>query len=107
MAVLSKIAGASAPRLPFVELGKARFITGFLGTYEPQPPPTIEELGFSSFSEYLAAFEEALEEQLQARYILEEDADVLLNRASLFPPARFTDKYFAHYNEFRSGEYCP
>ena len=106
-ALLVEITGASAPRLPFVELGEARFITGFLGTYQPQPPPTIEQLGFSSFPEYLAAFEEALEAQVQARYMLEEDADVLLNRADLFPPATFTDNYFARYDEFRSGEYCP
>ena len=106
-ALLVEITGASAPRLPFVELGEARFITGFLGTYQPQPPPTIEKLGFSSFPEYLAAFEEALEAQVQARYMLEEDADVLLHRADLSPPATFTDNYFARYDEFRSGEYCP
>ncbi len=106
-ALLVEITGASAPRLPFVELGEAKFITGFLGTYEPQPPPTIEQLGFSSFPEYLAAFEEALNAQVQARYMLEEDASVLLKRAGLSPPATFTDNYFARYDEFRSGEYCP
>jgi len=91
----------------FVELDEARFMTGVLGTYEPQPPPTIEQLGFSSFSEYLAAFEEALEAQVQARYMLVEDADVLLKRAELSPPATFTDNYYARYDEFRSGRYCP
>jgi hypothetical protein len=106
-ALLVETTGASAPRLPFVELGEAKFITGFLGTYEPQPPPTIEELGFSRFSKYLGAFEEALEAQVQARYMLEEDADVLLSRAELSPPATFTDNYFARYDEFRSGAYCP
>ena len=106
-ALLVEITGASAPRLPFVELGEATFITGFLGTYEPQPPPTIEEIGFSSFPEYLAAFEEALDAQVQARYMLEDDAHVLLKRADLSPPATFTDNYFARYDEFRSGEYCP
>jgi hypothetical protein len=106
-ALLVEITGASAPRLPFVELGEARFITGFLGTYEPQPPPTIDELGFSSFPEYLAAFEEALEAQVQAGYMLVEDADVLLKRADLAPPATYTDNYYARYDGFRSGEYCP
>lgn len=106
-ALLVEITGTSAPRLPFVELGEVTFITGFLGSYEPQPPPTIDELGFSSFPEYLAAFEEAIEAQLQARYMLEEDADVLLNRAGLSPPWTFTGNYFARYDEFRSGEYCP
>jgi Alpha/beta hydrolase domain len=106
-ALLVEITGASSPRLPFVELGEARFITGFLGTFEPQPPPTIEQLGFSRFRKYVASFEEALEAQVQARYMLQEDAKVLLNRAELSPPATFTDNYFARYDEFRSGAYCP
>jgi hypothetical protein len=106
-ALLVEITGASAPRLPFVEVGEARFITGFLGTFEPQPPPTIEQLGFSRFRKYVASFEEALEAQVQARYMLQEDAKVLLNRAELSPPATFTDNYFARYDEFRSGAYCP
>jgi hypothetical protein len=106
-ALLVEITGASAPRLPFVELGEATFITGFLGTYEPQPPPTIEQLGFSSFSEYLAAFEEALDVQVQARYMLKEDANAMLNRANLFPSETFTENYFRRYDEFRAGEYCP
>lgn len=109
-ALLVDITGVSAPRLPFVELGEAKFITGFLGTYEPQPPPTIEQLGFSRFSEYLAAFEQALNAQVQASYMLKEDANVLLERAGLSPPATratFTHNYFARYDEFRSGEYCP
>jgi Alpha/beta hydrolase domain len=106
-ALLVETTGAEAPRLPFVELGEARFITGFLGTYEPQPPPAIEQLGFSSFDDYLHAFEEALNAQVQARYMLKEDADVLLKRAGLSPPATFTENYFARYDEFRSGEYCP
>ena len=106
-ALLVEITGSSAPRLPFVELGEARFITGFLGAYEPQPPPKLEQLGFSSFDAYLASFQEALDAQVQARYMLEEYAEVLLRRAELFPPATFTDNYFARYDEFRSGEYCP
>ena len=117
-ALLVEITGASAPRLPFVELGEARFIvpkslTGIellLGTYST--PRTFEELGFSSFDEYLTAFNEALNAQMQSGYMLQDDADVLLNRANLsnlfpFPPATFTQNYHDHYNEFRSGEYCP
>jgi hypothetical protein len=106
-ALLVEITGTSAPRLPFVELGEAKFITGFLGTYEPQPPPTIEQLGFSSFDEYLAAFGGALNAQVQARYILREDANVLLKRAGLSPPETFTDNYFRRYDEFGCGTYCP
>ena len=106
-ALLVEITGAPAPRLPFVELGEATFVTGFLGTYEPQPPPTIEQVGFSSFSEYLTAFEEALDLQVQARYMLKEDANAMLNRANLFPSETFTENYFRRYEEFRAGEYCP
>lgn len=106
-ALLVEVTGASAPRLPFVELGEAKFITGFLGTYEPQPPPTIEQVGFSSFSEYVTAFEEALDVQVQARYMLKEDANAMLNRANLFPSETFTENYFRRYDEFRAGEYCP
>src|SRR5215217_5435049 len=117
-ALLVDITGASAPRLPFVELGEATFIvpkslTGIellLGTYST--PRTFEELGFSRFDEYLTAFNEALNAQMQSGYMLQDDADVLLNRANLsnlfpFPPATFTQNYHDHYNEFRSGEYCP
>ena len=62
---------------------------------------------FSGFSEYLAKFEDALDAQVHAGYMLEEDAQVLLKRADLSPPATFTENYFARYDEFRSGEYCP
>jgi len=106
-ALLVEITGASAPRLPYVELGEAKFITGFVGTYEPQPPPTIEQIGFSSFDEYLTAFDEALDAQLQARYMLKEDAEVLLKRAGMSPPATFAQNYHDRYDEFRSGENCP
>ena len=112
-ALLEKITGASAPRLPYVELGEATFITGFVGTYSPQPPPTIEKLGFASFTDYLAAFKVALNAQVQARYMLQEDADALWKRAklgaNLVPPetTTFTENYFGHYEEFVSGEYCP
>jgi hypothetical protein len=113
-ALLVDITGASAPRLPFVELGEATFIvprglTGLdrlLGTYAPQPPPNIEQLGFPSVDDYLAAFGTALNAQVQAGYMLEEDAKVLLNRAKLSPPvtppATFTLNYHDRYELFRS-----
>jgi len=115
-ALLVDITGASAPRLPFVELGEAKFIVpipgatqppGVLqGTYAPQPPPNTQQLGFASVNEYLAAFGEALNAQKQAGYILNEDAEVLLNRANLSPqvtpPATFTLNYHDRYELFRS-----
>jgi hypothetical protein len=112
-ALLVDITGASAPRLPFVELGEATFIVprsesgpgALLGTYSP--PRKIEDLGFPGFPEYLAAFQVALNAQMQAGYMLQDDADVLLNRAKLSPPATFTQNYHDRYDQFRSGEYCP
>ena len=116
-ALLVEITGASAPRLPYVELGEATFIVPIpgattppevlLGTYTPQPPPTIEQLGFSTFDDYLAAFEKALQAQMQAGHLLEDDKEVLLERAKLFPSETFTENYYYRYNDFRSGEYCP
>jgi hypothetical protein len=109
-ALLVDTTGTSAPRLPFVELGEATFIVPrgltdldrLLGTYAPQPPPTIEDLGFPSFADYLAAFEKALNAQKQAGYMLKEDAKVLLERANLSPPATFTQNYHSRYELFRS-----
>jgi hypothetical protein len=109
-ALLVDITGASAPRLPFVEIGEATFIvprglTGLdrlLGTYAPQPPLNIQDLGFSSFDDYLAAFGKALNAQKEAGYILNEDAEVLLKRANLSPQETFTENYFGHYDDFRS-----
>ncbi len=106
-AVLVDIAGNPAPRLPYLELGEAAFVTGFVGTYEPQPPPTIEDLGFSSHADYLAAFEDALDDQVDAGYMLDEDAQAILGRAALSRPATFTENYFARYQQFAAGEYCP
>ena len=106
-ALLVDIAGNEAPRLPYVELGEATFATGFLGTYEPQPPPTITDLGFASHADYLAAFEAAVDDQVEAGYMLDADAQAILGRAALSPPATFTENYFARYEQFRAGEFCP
>jgi hypothetical protein len=106
-AVLVDITGQPVPRLPFVELGEATFVTGFLGTYQPQPPPSIQELGYSSHAEYLTAFDGAVANQLSAGSLLPADAQSLRDRARLAPPAAFTENYFASYEDFRSSEPCP
>ena len=105
-ALLLDSTGEPAPRLPFVELGEATFETGFLGGYSPQPPPTIAELGFASHADYLTAFTEALEAHVEAGYMLDEDAQALLDRAQLAPPATFTENYLARYDLFRAGQDC-
>ena len=106
-ALLVDITGQPVPRLPFVELGEATFVTGFLGTYQPQPPPSIQQLGYSTHAEYLAAFDGAVADQLSAGSLLPEDAQALRDRARLAPPATYTENYFARYEDFRSGEPCP
>jgi hypothetical protein len=80
-AVLVDITGQPVPRLPFVELGEATFVTGFLGTYQPQPPPSIQELGYGAHSEYLAEFDGAVANQLSAGSLLPADAQSLRDRA--------------------------
>ena len=95
------------PRLPFVELGEATFVTDFRGTYRPQPPPSIQQLGYSTHAEYLAAFDGAVADQLSAGSLLPADAQALRDRARLAPPATYTENYFARYEDFRSSEPCP
>jgi hypothetical protein len=106
-AVLVDISGQPVPRLPFVELGEASFVTAFLGTHQPQSPPSIQELGYSTHSEYLAEFDGAVANQLSAGSLLPADAQSLRDRARLAPPATFTENYFASYEDFRSSEPCP
>ena len=58
-------------------------------------------------SEYLAAFDGAVANQLSAGSLLPADAQSLRDRARLAPPAAFTENYFASYEDFRSSEACP
>jgi hypothetical protein len=95
------------PRLPFVELGEATFVTGFRGDYQPQPPPSVQHLGYSTHADYLAAFDGAVADQLSAGSLLPEDAQALRDRARLAAPATYTENYFARYEDFRSDETCP
>jgi hypothetical protein len=94
------------PRLPFVELGEATFVPGFRSVYQPQPPPAIQQLGYSTHADYLAAFDGAVADQLSAGSLLPENAQVLRDRARLAAPATYTENYFARYEDFRSGEPC-
>ena len=106
-ALLVDITGQPVPRLPFVELGEATFVTGFVGDYQPQPPPSIQQLGYATHADYLAAFDGAVADQLNAGSLLPEDAQALRDRARLAAPATYTENYFARYEDFRSGEPCP
>lgn len=105
-ALLVDTSGHLVTRLPFVELGEATFVTGFVGAYQPQPPPSIQQLGYSTHADYLAAFDGAVADQLSAGSLLPEDAQVLRDRARLAAPATYTENYFARYEDFRSSEPC-
>ncbi|UQX04660.1 alpha/beta hydrolase domain-containing protein [Streptomyces sp. RerS4] len=96
--------GRRVPRLPFVELGEARFITGFVGSYDNVR--TVQQLGFPTHRAYLRAFAAKLAAYEKARYILPEDAAVMLRRASLCPPLTFTETYRDHYTDFVAVRPC-
>jgi hypothetical protein len=96
--------GRRVPRLPFVELGEARFITGFLGSYDQVK--TINDLGFTSPSRYVKAFDKKLKDYVKALGILKEDADAMRSRAALCSPLTYTETYRDHYEEFVTIDSC-
>jgi hypothetical protein len=90
--------GRPVPRLPFVELGEARFIGGFTGSYEAVK--RVATLGFAGHDAYVRAFRDKLKDYAKAGYILKEDEDAMLRRAELCPPRTFTETYRDHYQAF-------
>jgi hypothetical protein len=96
--------GRRVPRLPFIKLGEARFITGFLGSYDQVK--TINDLGFKSPSKYVKAFDDKLKDYVKALGILEEDADAMRSRAALCSPLTYTETYRDHYEEFVAIDSC-
>jgi hypothetical protein len=100
--------GKSVPRLPFIELGEARFtydeFPPFLGIYDNVKPSS--GLNFKNHAKYLKAFENALKAYVKAGYMLQEDADVMLRRAALCPSKTFTEVYRDHYQNFVNVQPC-
>ena len=96
--------GRLVPRLPFVELGEARFSTDFLGSYDQVK--TIQDLGFKSHAEYTKAFNAKLADYVDALGILKEDADAMRKRAALCSPLTYTETYRDHYDEFVAIDSC-
>ena len=103
-AIAVDAAGRPVPRLPFVELGEARFVAGFVGGYDTVK--TIRGLGFASHASYLRAFEARLADYARAGYILKEDAEAMSRRAALCPPLTFTETYRDHYDAFVALTRC-
>ncbi|MFE5807356.1 alpha/beta hydrolase domain-containing protein [Streptomyces sp. NPDC056491] len=96
--------GRRVPRLPYVELGEARYITGFIGSYDNVR--TVQELGFRDHTAYLKAFTAKLGDYQKARYILPEDAVDMRRRAGLCPALTFTQAYRDHYPEYVALRRC-
>jgi hypothetical protein len=91
-------AGQLVPRLPFVELGEAQFVSGFTGSYEDVK--TVQGLGFATHKAYVKAFAAKLNAYAKAGYILQEDALLMRQRASLCVPSTYTETYRDHYEQF-------
>lgn len=96
--------GRVVPRLPFIELGEARYVGEFIGGYDTVR--TIQELGFATHQAYAKAFAAKLSAYAKAGYILAEDADVMRPRASLCPPSTYTQTYRDHFTEFATLQAC-
>lgn len=103
-AITEDRAGRTVPRLPLVELGEARYVAGFIGSYDNVR--TVRQLGFSSHRAYVRAFTDALRDYQRARFILPEDARDMRRRAMLCPPSTFTETYRDHYPRFVAAEPC-
>jgi len=103
-AISVDVRGRLMPRLPFVELGEAHFVSDFLGSYDGVK--TIAQLGFNSPGQYLRAFAGRLAAYADAGGILREDAAAMLRRAALCPPLTYTETYRDHYDRFVAVQPC-
>ncbi len=97
-------ASGPVPRLPIIEIGEARFISGFLGSYDGVK--SIQDLGFASHHEYVKAFADKVADYVKAGYMINEDATAMRNRAALCPPLTFTEPYRDHYDAFTTIVPC-
>jgi hypothetical protein len=92
-------AGHRMPRLPFLELGEAHYLTGFMGGgYDSVK--TITQLGFATHEQYLKAFKSRVSDYRAAGYIHPQEADAMNDRADLCPPLTYTETYRDHYDNF-------
>ena len=103
-AITVNASGQPVPRLPFVELGEARFVTGFVGSYDNVK--ALADLGFQSHAAYLKAFKDEVADYLSAGYIRPEEATAMRSRAALCPPLTYTQTYRAQYDNFVAIQPC-
>ena len=103
-AITVNASGQPVARLPFIELGEARFITGFLGKYDNLK--TLADLGFPTHTAYLNAFKSTFDDYRSADYILPEEAAAMRSRAALCPPMTYTQTYRDQYDKFVAIQSC-
>ncbi|WP_328989293.1 alpha/beta hydrolase domain-containing protein [Kribbella sp. NBC_01245] len=103
-AIAVNASGQPVPRLPFLELGEARFVTGFTGSYADVR--TIAQLGFGAHAAYAKAFRDRLAAYLKAGYILSDDAASMRARSGLCVPLTYTETYRDHYEQFVAIASC-
>jgi hypothetical protein len=95
--------GSVAP-VSVIELGEAKFITGFLGSYDNVH--SIPELGFATHAAYQRAFDAKLAAYVMAGYMLPKQAATMRATARLCPPLTYTQTYRDHYDNFIAIEPC-
>lgn len=103
-AITVDVNGRVVPRLPFVDLGEARYVADFMGSYEAVRD--IRALGFRSHQAYAKAFAGRVSAYLRAGFILSEDAEEMRRRAALCSPLTYTETYRDHYAKFVSSTPC-
>jgi hypothetical protein len=97
--------GKRVPRLPFVELGEARYFgDDFTGTYDQVK--SFTQLGFKNDKRYLKAFDKNLHTYVKAVGILKADAQAMRCRAALDPTRTYTESYRDNYAAFVEAAAC-
>ena len=101
---LSSSVDDDVPGLPFVQLGEARFHSGFLGSYDQVK--TVAELGFPTHRAYVKAFNDAVDAYTRAGSISSNEASEMKRRANLCAPLTYTETYRDHYDRFVAIRPC-
>jgi hypothetical protein len=97
-AITVNASGQPVPRLPFIELGEARFVTGLVGSYDNVK--TLADLGFPSQAALRQGFKSKVDDYLSAGYIVPGEATAMRSRAALCPPMTYTHIYRDQYDKF-------
>ena len=103
-AITVNASGQPVPRLPFIELGEARFVTGLVGSYDNVK--TLADLGFPSQAALRQGFKSKVDDYLSAGYIVPGEATAMRSRAAFCPPMTYTQTYRDQYDKFVAMQPC-